>query len=177
MKGKESMKERKNIVTFQGNPLTLIGRDLKEGDSAPDFTVLNTDLEECTFEYPDETVSVIISVPSLDTPVCDTEAKRFNKELGKYGGDLRGITISMDLPFAQSRWCGDAGMDTVQVFSDHREANFGKSYGVLIKELRLLARVVFVIDRNGKIAYRQIVNEMTEEPDYDEVIKLIDELI
>jgi len=122
-------------------------------------------------------VCVISSVPSLDTPVCDIETRRFNEEAGTLGSDVVVLTVSMDLPFAQQRWCGAAGVTNVQTLSDHRDASFGRSYGVLIKELRLLARAVFVVDRGGTIQYIQVVNEIAEEPDYESVLAAVNKLV
>lgn len=122
-------------------------------------------------------VCVISSVPSLDTPVCDLETRRFNEEAGKLGEDVAILTISMDLPFAQKRWCGAAGVTKVKTFSDHRDASFGTAYGVLIKEMRLLARAVFVVDREGTVRYVQLVKEVTDEPDYEAILKAVRELI
>ena len=170
------MAERTGIITMKGNPLTLLGEDLKVGDQAPDFEVLNNDLAPVKFSsYRGKTV-VISSVPSLDTPVCDMETRRFNEEAGKLGPDVAILTISVDLPFAQKRWCGAAGVEKVVTLSDHRETSFGKAYGVLIKELRLLARAVFVVDGAGIIRYIQIVKELTKEPDYQAVLDAIGKL-
>jgi thiol peroxidase len=158
---------------MKGNPLTIVGKELKVGEAAPDFEVLDNDLSPVRFSSFRGKICVISSVPSLDTPVCDMETRRFNEEAGKLGEDIQILTISMDLPFAQKRWCGASGVDKVITLSDHRKASFGTDYGVLIKELRLLARVVFVIDREGVIRYIQIVKEQTEEPDYDAVLEAI----
>jgi len=165
------MEERSGIITMKGNPLTLVGKALKEGDAAPDFEVLDNDLAPVNFDSFRGKVCVVSSVPSLDTPVCDMETRRFNEEAGNLGPDIRVLTISMDLPFAQKRWCGAAGVDKVVTLSDHRGASFGMAYGVLIKELRLLARAVFVIDGTGIIRHIEIVKELTEEPDYEAVLK------
>jgi thiol peroxidase len=167
------MMERTGLVTMKGNPLTIVGKELKVGGAAPDFEVLDNDLSPVRFSSFRGKICVISSVPSLDTPVCDMETRRFNEEAGKLGEDIQILTISMDLPFAQKRWCGASGVDKVITLSDHRKASFGTDYGVLIKELRLLARVVFVIDREGVIRYIQIVKEQTEEPDYDAVLEAI----
>jgi thiol peroxidase len=167
------MMERTGLVTMKGNPLTIVGKELKVGEAAPDFEVLDNDLSPVRFSSFRGKICVISSVPSLDTPVCDMETRRFNEEAGKLGEDIQILTISMDLPFAQKRWCGASGVDKVITLSDHRKASFGTDYGVLIKELRLLARVVFVIDREGVIRYIQIVKEQTEEPDYDAVLEAI----
>jgi len=170
------MKERSGIATIEGKPLTLVGEEVKVGDKAPDFTVLDNDLSPVDFSSYRGKVCVISSVPSLDTPVCDTETRRFNQEAGRLGSDVVILTISMDLPFAQKRWCGAAGVDKVQTLSDHREASFGTAYGVLIKELRLLARAIFVVDREGIIQYIQLVKELTKEPDYEAVLNAVSKL-
>lgn len=161
------MEGQKRTVTMKGKPLTLLVRELKVGDSAPDFEVVANDMSAVKLSSYQGKVCIITSVPSLDTSVCDIETRRFNEEAGKLGGDVAVLTISMDLPFAQKRWCGTADVKNVQTLSDHREASFGKAYGVLIKELRLLARAVFVIDKNGTIRYMQIVDELTNEPNYE----------
>jgi thiol peroxidase len=161
------MKERKGLITMKGSPLTLVGNEVKVGEPAPDFEVIANDMSSVKLSSFKGKVCIICSVPSLDTSVCDMETRRFNEEAGKIGSDVVVLTISMDLPFAQKRWCGAAGVKNVQTLSDHRDASFGKAYGVLIKELRLLARAVFVLDRDGIIRYIQIVDELTNEPDYE----------
>jgi thiol peroxidase len=171
------MKERAGIITMKGNPMTLVGNEVKVGDAGADFEVLSNDLSPVKLSSFRGKVCIVSSVPSLDTPVCDTETRRFNEEAGRLGSDVAVLTISMDLPFAQKRWCGAAGVSRVQTLSDHRDASFGTSYGVLIKELRLLARAVFVVDRNGVIQYVQLVNEITQEPDYDAVLKAVSKLV
>ena len=170
------MIERAGIITMKGNPLTIAGKELKVGDIAPDFEVLDNDLAPVKFSSFRGKIYVISSVPSLDTPVCDMETRRFNEEAGKLGADIRILTISMDLPFAQKRWCGAAGVDKVITLSDHRDASFGMAYGALIKELRLLARIVFVVDGEGVIRNIQVVKEQTEEPDYDSVLEAVNAL-
>jgi len=176
MKGDE-MEERVGIITMRGKPLTLVGQELKEGDSAPDFEVLDNGLSPVKLASFKGKVCVISSVPSLDTPVCDMETRRFNQEAGKLSEDVQILTISMDLPFAQKRWCGAAGVDKVVTLSDHRNASFGTAYGVLIKDLRLLARAVFILDREGIIQYIQTVKEISEEPDYEAVLGAVDKLV
>ncbi|MDA8407211.1 MAG: thiol peroxidase [Deltaproteobacteria bacterium] len=161
------MTERKGLVTIKGNPLTLVGAEIKEGDMAPDFTAITNDLSTAGLSSYKGKTLIISSVPSLDTPVCDMSTRRFNQEAIALGGDVTILTISMDLPFAQARWCGAAGVQNIVTLSDHRDASFGMAYGLLIKELRLLARAVFVIDKNGKIQYLQLVPEVAQEPDYD----------
>ncbi len=171
------MKERKGIITMKGQPLTLLGSGLKVGGPAPDFEVLANDLSPVKLSSFRGKVCIISSVPSLDTSVCDTMTRRFNEEAGSLGDDIVVLTISMDLPFAQKRWCGAAGVKNVQTLSDHRDASFGTVFGVLIKELRLLARAVFVVDKTGIVRDVQVVNELTNEPDYEAVLKVVKELI
>ena len=160
------MEEKKNLVTMKGEPLTLLGKVVKVGDKAQDFKVTANDLSAVDFASFRGRVCIITSVPSLDTSVCDKMTRRFNEEASKLGKDVVVLAISMDLPFAQKRWCGAAGIKNVQTLSDYRDASFGTAFGVLIKELRLLARAVFVVDRDGVIRYSQIVKELTNEPDY-----------
>jgi thiol peroxidase len=171
------MEERAGVITMKGNPLTLAGKELKVGDPAPDFEALDNDLTPVRLSSFKGKVCVVSAVPSLDTPVCDMETRRFNEEAGTLGSDVRILTISMDLPFAQKRWCGAAGVDKVITLSDHRDASFGTTFGVLIKELRLLGRAVFVLDREGTIRYIQIVKEVTNEPDYDAVLEAVNKLL
>ena len=160
------MQERTGIVKFKGAPLTLLGPQIKAGAAAPDFTVLANDLSAVKLSDYKGKVVIISSLPSLDTPVCDTQTRRFNEEAAALSDDVVILTISMDLPFAQKRWCAAAGVDRVHTVSDHRDAAFGKAYGLLVKELRLLARAVIVVDKAGKVAYVQIVDEIASEPDY-----------
>lgn len=166
--GKErEMAERTGAVTMKGNPMTLVGSEVKVGQKAPDAELVANDLATVKLSALCRgKVCIITSVPSLDTPVCDTETRRFNEEAGKIGEGITVLTISMDLPFAQGRWCGAAGVKNVQTLSDHRTADFGKAYGVLIKDLRLLARAVFVVDKEGIIRYIELVREVASEPDY-----------
>jgi thiol peroxidase len=171
------MKERPGLVTIKGNPLTLVGNEVQIGQPAPDFTALDNDLEAVDFSSYRGKVCVISSVPSLDTPVCDAQTRRFNGEAAKLGDDVVILTISMDLPFAQKRWCGAAGVDRVQTLSDHRDASFGKAYGMLLMELRLLARGVLVVDRDGIIRYFQLVREVAEEPDYQAALDAVQKLV
>jgi thioredoxin-dependent peroxiredoxin len=171
------MSERKGAVTFLGKPLTLLGNELKVNDRAPDVELLANDLAPTTLASYRGKVCIIASVPSLDTPVCDVETRRFNQEAGKLGPGVAVLTVSMDLPFAQKRWCGAAGVEWVHTLSDHREASFGKAYGVLIKELRLLARSIFVVDREGQIRYVQHVKEISKEPDYAAVLEAVKQLL
>ena len=171
------MDERAGKISMKGNPLTLMGQELNIGDMAPDVVLANNDLAPVSLSSYQGKVCIISSVPSLDTPVCDMETRRFNEEAGALGDDVAIITVSMDLPFAQKRWCGAAGVDKVITLSDYGDMSFGNAYGVLIKELKLLARSVFVLDRQGIIQYIQLVNEVTEEPNYQEILDAVGKLI
>ena len=171
------MKETPNAVTLHGNPMTLIGSPLKIGDKAPDFEVVDNDLKPQSLKDFSGKALIISSVPSLDTPVCDMETRRFNAEASRLDAGIRILTISMDLPFAQKRWCGAAGVDQVITLSDHRQASFGQAFGVLIRELRLLARAVFVLDADHVIRHIQIVREIAEEPDYEAVLAAANQLV
>ncbi len=164
------MNERSGIITFKGNPFTLLGPELKVGDKAPDFAVVDNGLAPVSLASSAGKIRIISAVPSLDTPVCDTETRRFNQEAAGLPGDVVVLTISLDLPFAQKRWCGAAGIDKVTTLSDYRDRSFGQNYGVLIKELLLLTRAIFVVDAQDVIRYIQIVPEVTSEPDYAAVI-------
>ena len=171
------MKERAGLVTMKGNPVTLIGNEIKVGQKAPDAKLVANDLSTVKLSSLAGKVRIIASVPSLDTPVCDMETRRFNEEAGRLGDGLVVLTVSMDLPFAQKRWCGAAGVKNVQTLSDHREAAFGKAYGVLIKDVRLLARAVFVVDKNGVVRYQELVKEIATEPNYEAALKAAKELL
>jgi thiol peroxidase len=152
--------EHAGAITMKGNPKTLLGPTLKPGDKAPDFECINTALETVTLASSKGKVRLIAAVPSLDTPVCAIETKKFGQEIGKF------YTVSADLPFAQKRWCGAENV-SVPTLSDHRKLSFAENYGVLIKELRILARAMFVIDANDKITYVEIVKEVADEPKYE----------
>jgi thiol peroxidase len=167
------MAERKGLVTLKGNPVTLVGKEVKVGDAAPDVTLVDNDLKLVALSAFRGKVVILSSVPSLDTPVCDIETRRFNEEAAKMGDGVAVLTLSMDLPFAQKRWCGAHGIERVRTLSDHRDAAFGTAYGVLIKELRLLARAVFVVDRQGTVRHIQLVKELATEPDYAAVLKAV----
>lgn len=171
------MNERIGIITFQGDPLTLLGPEVKVGDTAPDFAVVNNDMAPATLADYAGKVLIIAAVPSLDTPVCDMETRRFNNEAASLGDDVKILTVSMDLPFAQARWCGAAGVEAVQTLSDHAQASFGENWGTLIKELRLLTRAVFVVGKDGKVEYVEYVKEITEEPDYEAALTAVKKLI
>ena len=171
------MKERTGIVSMKGKPLTLLGDELKVGDPVPDCEVVGKDLEPVRLSSFRPKVCIISSLPSLDTSVCDMMTRRFSEEAVALGEDVVVLAISMDLPFAQDRWCIATDIKNVYTFSDHRSASFGQAFGVLIKDLRLLARAVFIIDREGVIRYIEIVNELTHEPDYDKALEAAKELV
>lgn len=171
------MEERKGIITFQGNPLTLVGPELKTGEKAPDFRVVNNGLAPVTLADFKGKIKVLCAVPSLDTPVCDTETRRFNQEAAGLPDKVAVLTISMDLPFAQARWCGAAGVDRVTTLSDYQDRSFAAAYGVLIGELKLLARAIFVVDEADTIRYIQLVKEITDEPDYGAVLGAVKSLL
>ncbi len=164
------MQERPGIITFKGNPMTLLGPGLKAGDRAPDFRVVDTALAPVTLADFRGKVKVISAVPSLDTPVCDMETRRFNQEAAQLPESVVVLTVSLDLPLAQQRWCGAAGIDRVKTLSDYQERSFALAYGVLIKELKLLSRSIFVVDATDTIRYIQHVPEVTNEPDYAAVL-------
>ena len=164
--------ERENVITLKGNPFTLLGREIKVGDAAPEATVVANDLSEVKLSSYKGKKLIISAVPSLDTPVCDTETKRFNKEAANLK-DVVILTVSADLPFAQKRWCGAAGVSNVTTLSDYRYGSFGENYGVMIKGLKILARCVFVVDAAGKVRYVQLVKEVATEPDYSAVLNAI----
>jgi thiol peroxidase len=167
------MRERIGVISMGGKPLTLVGEEPSEGGLAPDFEVVDNDLKPIRFSQFRGKICILSSVPSLDTPVCDMQTRRFNEEAVRLGPDVEVLTLSMDLPFAQKRWCGDAGVERVRTLSDHRSASFGTAYGVLIKELRLLARAVFVVDKGGILRYRQIVEDLTQQPDYEACLEAV----
>lgn len=163
------MEERKGVVTFQGSPVTLIGPEVKVGDKALEFRLLAIDMKEVRLSQSRGKVRLLSVVTSLDTPVCDLQTQRFEKEAGKLK-DVVIYTISMDLPFAQARYCGAHNISNLQTLSDHREASFGTAYGVLIKELRLLSRAIFIIDRDDTVRYVEYVKEVTRHPDYEKAL-------
>jgi len=169
--------EREGAVLFKGNPATLLGPELKAGDSAPDFRVVDNGLQPVTLASDAGKVRLITVVPSLDTPVCDTMTRRFNQEAAELPESVAIYTISVDLPFAQKRWCGNAGIDRVRTLSDYQDRSFGLNYGLLLKDLKLLARAVYVIDRNDKVAYAELVPEVTAEPNYGAALEAVRKLI
>ena len=158
--------ERPGATTLRGNPMTLIGPELHAGDEAPDFQLVDNSLKPVTLKDTGGAVRIISVVPSLDTPVCDAQTKRFNEEAAKLPGvDI--LTVSMDLPFAQKRWCGAFGVDKVKMLSDHKEGSFGSNYGTLIKELRIESRAIFVLDQHNMIRHAEYVKEVADHPDYE----------
>ena len=164
--------ERAGAVTLKGNPMTLIGPELKVGDKAPDFEAVDLTLSPVNLEKTGNLVRVFSVVPSLDTPVCDAQTKRFNDEAAKMP-NVEILTVSMDLPFAQKRWCGAFGVDKVKMLSDHRTGSFGSSFGTLIKELRIESRAIFVLDKDNVIRHAQYVTEVTDHPDYESVMQVV----
>lgn len=165
------------IFVIKDKSYKLSGTPVKEGDNAPDFTVVAPDFSEKRSTDYHGKVRIIAAVPSLDTSVCDRETKRFNDEAASLGDDVSILTISMDLPYAQRRWCGAVDNLKVSVLSDHRGADFGKKYGVLVDDLRLLARAVFVVDREGVIRYVELVRVIGDEPDYEKVLDVVRQLV
>jgi len=169
--------ERTGEATFKGNPLTLRGRRLQPGDPAPDFMLLKNDLGKASLQDSAGKVRLISVVPSLDTGVCDQQTRRFNEEAGSLGADVVVLTVSADLPFAQARWCGAAGVTNLQTLSDHYALSFGDAYGTHIKELRLDSRAVFVVDRQGTITHAEYVPEVTDHPDYDAALAAVKQAV
>jgi len=158
--------ERPGATTLRGNPMTLLGPELKAGEKAPDFQVVNDSMQPISLEKTGQSVRIFSVIPSLDTPVCDAQTRRFNEEAAKLPGvDI--YTVSMDLPFAQKRWCGAYGVDKVKMLSDHRSGSFGEHYGTLIKELRIESRAIFVLDKDNTVKHVEYVKEVGEHPNYD----------
>ncbi|CEN81437.1 redoxin domain-containing protein [[Clostridium] sordellii] len=158
-------------VTFNGAPLTLEGNQVKVGDIAPDFTVVGNDLNHVKFSDI-EGKKILVAVPSIDTPVCDMEVRKFNQEASKLN-NVKVYTISMDLPFAQARWCGNSGIENVVTVSDYKDREFSKAYGLYIKELGLVSRAVIVVDENNKIVYTEYLDEITNEPNYEKALEFV----
>ncbi|TDF95858.1 thiol peroxidase [Paenibacillus piri] len=169
--------ERTGVATLKGNPITLIGPELKAGDKAPDFKVNKNLMEQASLADYAGKVKLISVVPSLDTGVCDAQTRRFNEEAAKLGDNVVVLTISVDLPFAQARWCGAAGIDKVVTLSDYKDRSFGQAYGVLIKEIQLLMRSIFVLDANDTIQYVEYLGEMTEHPNYENAVAAVKKLV
>lgn len=171
------MKERKGVVRMKGTPVTLLGPTLKAGEKAPEFRALDRELNEVGLKDFAGKVKLISVTPSLDTTVCDLQARWFNEEAAKLSDDVVVLNVSMDLPFAIERFCTTAGIDRVEALSDHRDGSFGQNYGVLIKELRLLARSVFVIDMENTIRYIEIVPEATHSINFEKALEAVDRLV
>ncbi|GAA4862892.1 thiol peroxidase [Paenibacillus vulneris] len=169
--------ERTGVATFKGNPITLVGPEIKVGDKAPDFKVNKNLMEQVSLADYAGKVKLISVVPSLDTGVCDAQTRRFNEEAAKLGDNVVVLTVSVDLPFAQSRWCGAAGIDKVVTLSDYKNKSFGEAYGVLIKEIQLLMRSIFVIDANDTVQYVEYLGEMTEHPNYEAAVEAVKKLV
>lgn len=168
--------ERPGATTLRGKPLTLVGPELKVGDKAPDFEVVDTALKPVTLADTGARIRIFSVVPSLDTPICDMQTKRFNDEAAKMP-EVGVYTISMDLPFAQKRWCGAFGVDHVNMLSDHKSASFGQAYGTLIKELRIESRAIFVLDKDNTIRHVEYVKEVADHPNYDAVLTAVQALM
>ncbi|MDG0813637.1 thiol peroxidase [Cohnella rhizosphaerae] len=169
--------ERNQAATFKGNPITLVGPELQAGDQAPDFQLSKSLVETVSLKDYAGKIKLISVVPSIDTGVCDAQTRRFNEEAAKLGEQVQVLTVSADLPFAQARWCGAAGIDRVVLLSDYKDNSFGKAYGVLIKEFALDMRSIFVLDASDKIVYVEVLKEMTEHPDYDAAVAAVRALL
>ena len=161
--------DRPGATTMRGKPLTLVGPELKSGDKAPDFEAVTDSLQPVNLEGTGQTIRIFSVVPSLDTPVCDAQTKRFNEEAAKLDG-IQIFTVSMDLPFAQKRWCGAYGVDKVKMLSDHRTGSFGEHYGTMIKELRIESRAIFVLDKDNTIKHVEYVKEVADHPNYESAL-------
>ncbi|MFI5173605.1 MAG: thiol peroxidase [Terriglobia bacterium] len=169
--------ERPKGTTMRGNPMTLIGPELKVGDRAPNFTVRNQDLQPFTLTDTKGKIRLISVVPSLDTPVCDAQTRRFNQEAAKLGDKVEIVTVSVDLPFAQKRWCGAAGIDKIKVVSDYYDRSFSEAYGTLIKELHIDSRAIFVVDDKDTIQHVEYVPEVANHPDYEKALGVVKNLL
>ncbi|WP_029911798.1 thiol peroxidase [Pelobacter seleniigenes] len=168
---------REGAVKFKGNPAALLGPELKVGERAPDFQVVDNGLQPVTLATDAGKVRLVAVVPSLDTPVCDAMTRQFNQDAAALPDSVVVYTISVDLPFAQKRWCGNAGIEKVKTLSDYQERSFGLNYGLLLKELKLLARAVIVIDQQDKVSYVELVPEVTHEPDYTAALEAVKKLL
>lgn len=167
--------ERKDCITFQGNPLTLVGKEVLVGECAPDFTVVKNDLSPISLSDLKGKTVVLSAMPSIDTPVCELQTIRFNKEAEKLE-DVVVLTISMDLPFALGRFCGAKGIENAITTSDSKDRDFSNKYGLYIKELGLTSRAIIIVDKNGKVAYTEYLKEITNEPNYDNALKCLKSL-
>jgi thiol peroxidase len=169
--------ERKNVVTMGGAPVTLTGNPVGVGDKAPDFTVLTPDMKAVSLSHFKNNILVISVAPSIDTPVCDLQATRFNQEANSLPDDVRVLNITVDLPFALGRFCAAKGIDKVLTLSDHRDLSFGNAYGVVVKEFRLLARSIFIVDRDGIVRYVELVTDIKNHPDYEKALAEVRKLL
>ncbi len=164
-------------ITFKGSPVTLEGEILNVGDKAPEFTVVSQEMKDMSLSDFQEKLKIITSFPSLDTPVCDLQVREFNKKSTNFSSDIVVLGISKDLPFAQKKFCEMNGIKNVTVLSDYKYSSFGKNYGLLIKELQLLARAVIILDKDNIVRYIQVVEELTNQPDYENVFESIKQII
>lgn len=167
--------ERPGATTLQGKPMTLLGPELKAGDKAPEFELIDSSMQPVNLSKTGKAVRIFSVIPSLDTPVCDAQTKRFNEEAARLP-NVEIYTVSMDLPFAQKRWCGAFGVDKVKMLSDHKTGSFGEHYGTLIKELRIESRAIFVLDKDGNLKHVEYVPEVADHPNYDAVLNAVKEL-
>jgi len=170
-------KETLGGVTLKGNPLTTIGERVNVGDKAPNFKLVANDLSTVTLDDSAGKVRLISAMPNLATGICDAQTRRFNEEAAKFGDDVVALAVSSEHPFNQKDWCAAAGIDAIQVVSDHMDMNFGDAYGTHVKELRLEQRSVFVIDRDGVVRYVEYVPEIAQHPDYDAAIAALKEVV
>lgn len=171
----EAVVERRGATTLQGTPMTLVGPELKVGDKAPDFDVIDASLQPVNLAKTGKGVRIFSVIPSLDTPVCDAQTKRFN-EVAPTLPNVSVYTVSMDLPFAQKRWCGAFGVDNIKMLSDHRNGSFGTHYGTLIKDLRIEGRAIFVVDENDRLRHVEYVKEVADHPDYEAALAAVKNL-
>jgi thiol peroxidase len=169
------MEKRKGVMTLGGNPVTLIGKEIKVGDKAPSFTVLDNGSKPVTLEDAKGKKLIISVVPSVDTPVCSAQTRRFNEEAAKMDG-VEIYTISVDLPFALARYCAAEGIDKVKTLSDHKDLSFGEAYGFVIEEARLLGRGIVIVDEEGIVRYVEYVKEVSNYPDYDKALVAVNSL-
>jgi thiol peroxidase len=160
---------RSDAVTFKGNPITLAGDEVTVGQAAPDFKLhyFKDGMQTLSLSDVKGKPTLLSVVPSLDTPVCATQTKKFNETLGALGDKINAVTVSLDLPFAMNRFCGAEGITNIQSASDYQDRNFGNNWGTLIEELKIMTRAIFVLDADSKVAHAEYVSEVTEEPDYD----------
>lgn len=171
----EAVVEREGATTLQGRPMTLLGPELKAGQKAPDFEVVDSGMQPVNLSKTGKVVRIFSVVPSLDTPVCDAQTKRFNEEAAKLK-NVEIYTVSMDLPFAQKRWCGAFGVDNLKMLSDHRNGSFGERYGTLIKDLRIEGRAIFVLDKDDTLRHVEYVKEVADHPNYEAALDAVKKL-